>query len=322
MLILLSGVQLPFILLAFCLFGSYVCASIIANDENCANPPITCTNENIKSESNHRNHIRTTKLSKSMPAFIEAPCKGIFSKISNKKLKIKNNHEMSILKQPPSSLINHYVCPPTSLEALRKRYGTNQDYWGDWNAAQTRSFYKQQLPKALQIDGALGLSLQQRAEIASANRHALRLYCRERCHLPARMIAKLYDGVRHLHVFGTWKSDGMDWSEVKQKYAMEAKAKGYESEEEILLFVYERIVERASVTNALFDEISNSKKTPPKDRNQIVFSVMKSIYDAPKIQQSIVSTCPSDNSSELEQPKFSFKLSTINSVIPKLFSMM
>lgn len=54
----------------------------------------------------------------------------------------------------------HYACPPTSLESLRKRYGTRQSLWGEWSNSETRSFYRTQLPRALQIDGALGLTLE------------------------------------------------------------------------------------------------------------------------------------------------------------------
>ena len=122
----------------------------------------------------------------------------------------------------------HYTCPPTSLEALRQRYGTSRSLWGEWSNRETRNFYKTQLPLALQskcfsfvtsheidylpsliVDGSLGLSLQERAELASACRHALRIYSRERCHLPGRILARLYDGLRHMHDFGYWSQDGM-----------------------------------------------------------------------------------------------------------------
>lgn len=48
------------------------------------------------------------------------------------------------------SMSKHYACPPTSLAALRKRYGTRKSIWGEWSASQTRQFYKSQLPKALE----------------------------------------------------------------------------------------------------------------------------------------------------------------------------
>jgi hypothetical protein len=47
-------------------------------------------------------------------------------------------------------MAQHYVCPPTSLEMLRRRYGERRSLWGDWSPAETRQFYKTQLPKALQ----------------------------------------------------------------------------------------------------------------------------------------------------------------------------
>lgn len=59
------------------------------------------------------------------------------------------------------------------------------------------------------VDGSLGLSLQERAELASACRHALRIYSRERCHLPGRILARLYDGLRHMHDFGYWSENGI-----------------------------------------------------------------------------------------------------------------
>ena len=152
------------------------------------------------------------------------------------------------------------------------------------NAHETRLFYKQQLPKALSIDGALGLSLEERATIASANRHALRMYARERCHLPARVIARMYDGLRHLYIFGSWNSDGMTWEEVKLKYSDEAKKLGLQSDEEILLFVYNRIVDRSSVTNSQFDEIAKSLIDGSMDSNKALALLLKSILESPRLE--------------------------------------
>lgn len=157
---------------------------------------------------------------------------------------------------------NHYACPPTSVEALRKRYGSSKSVWGEWSNCDTRRFYKQQLPRALQIDGALGLSLEERAQLASAARHALRVYARERCHLPGRMIARLYDGIRHLQTFGYWSSTGMTWEEVLLKYQAQAKRQlGKDAtEEDILEFVYKRILEKSCESNAAVDEMSIKQK--------------------------------------------------------------
>jgi hypothetical protein len=75
-------------------------------------------------------------------------------------------------------------------------------------------------------------------------------------------------------MFGYWSSDGMSWNEVKEKYAREArKTLGEEVSEEIVaLYVYRRILDRASASNALFDEVAISG-----DREQYV-NIMNSIY--------------------------------------------
>ena len=85
---------------------------------------------------------------------------------------VNNSNSMEV----SDYLKNHYVIPPTTLESLRKRYGTNsyslthsltywltqslkgtrKSVWGEWSNAETRNFYKQQLPHALRVDGILG----------------------------------------------------------------------------------------------------------------------------------------------------------------------
>ena len=90
-----------------------------------------------------------------------------------------------------SQVSRHYACPPTQLHELRKRYGTNKNEWGDWSRQTTRAFYRTNLPRALQIDGALGLTLEERAKLASEARHALRIYARERCFLVGHLMHSL-----------------------------------------------------------------------------------------------------------------------------------
>lgn len=166
---------------------------------------------------------------------------------------------------PPVNHLNkpeyskHYACPPTSIESLRKRYGTRQSLWGEWSNAETRAFYRTQLPRALQIDGALGLTLEERAQLASEARHALRVYSRERCYLPGRVAARIYDGLRHFQLFGYWSCDGMNWTEVKEKYARDGRIQLGEgvSKEELEMFVYRKIVDRACATNAIFDHYAS-----------------------------------------------------------------
>lgn len=155
------------------------------------------------------------------------------------------------------SFSSHYTCPPTTVESLRKRFGRRRSLWGEWSSKETRQFYKTQLPTALQIDGSMGLSLEERAKLASQSRHALRIYARERCHLPGRLLARLYDGIRHLHDYGYWNQDGMSWEEVKFKYARQAHKELVDpSQEEVEMFVYRKIVDKACSTNVLFDKLS------------------------------------------------------------------
>lgn len=157
-----------------------------------------------------------------------------------------------------SKFTNHYACPPTSLDALRRRYGSSKSIWGEWSCTETRRFYRQQLPVSLRMDGVMGLSLEERARLAAEARHALRVYARERCHLPGRVVAMAFDGMRHWQTFGYVRWDGMTWPEVKAKYLRRARlALGPQaSPEELEQRVYELIVERACATNELMDSIA------------------------------------------------------------------
>jgi len=157
----------------------------------------------------------------------------------------------------------HYTVPATTIESLRQRFGEREGLWGGWSCGETRRFYRQQLPYSLRIDGALGLSLEERAVLAAEARHALRMYARERCILPGRVLAGLYDGLRHMAVYGTWASGGLTWEELKHKYTQEAYATlGDSADDELVaLFVYGRIVDKACMTNPLFDNLNDSSET-------------------------------------------------------------
>jgi hypothetical protein len=69
-----------------------------------------------------------------------------------------------------------YNFSQTSVAVLRKRFGSRKTLWGEWSNEETRAFYKQQLPRSLLEDGALSLTLKERAQLAAEARHALRLY--------------------------------------------------------------------------------------------------------------------------------------------------
>jgi hypothetical protein len=178
MILFFSGVSAPFFLLIFIAFGAYFTSSIIESEASeISTKPIrsysrTATHENIIS--------------------VES--------VSSNSNSVSRKFRRGVLNEKPS-LINHYACPPTTIEALRKRYGTRRSIWGEWSCSDTRRFYRQQLPFCLQIDGCLGLSLEERAQLAAQARHALRLYSRERCHLPGRLVKHLLVGISLLEHF-------------------------------------------------------------------------------------------------------------------------
>lgn len=58
---------------------------------------------------------------------------------------------------------------------------------------------------AWNVFGKGDLTLEEQARLASTARHAARLYARERCSLPLRVVAHLYDGLRHLKNYGTFR---------------------------------------------------------------------------------------------------------------------
>jgi hypothetical protein len=211
----------------------------------------------------------------------------------------------------------HHPLPATSVDDLRQRFGERQSLWGEWSCRQTRRFYREHLPYSLRIDGALGLSLEERALLATEARHALRLYARERCVLPGRILAALYDGVRHIIVHGSWRPVGLTWKELKNKYAREAYATlgGEANDELVALFVYERIVDRACTTNLLLDSLSDANESD-FDSDGKSFRVIGVLLEA--LRKRTTRTCrrlslsslPSSQSSHLSA------LSTVSSSPP------
>jgi hypothetical protein len=107
----------------------------------------------------------------------------------------------------------------------------------------------------------------------------------QRCHFLGRVAARLYDGLRHLHTFGYWSSDGMTWEEVKLKYTMEAKRILHQNttEEDIAIYVHKRILEKTCCTNALFNE---HFKTKSKFQFQIIIKLLFEIFRQYQVQIS------------------------------------
>ena len=229
--------MLPFIMLLLVFVGAYFTASIISSEA--VNAKSTVRKSSLMNRVLIKSTLKAPDPRLQYPEFEDDEFNDEYSNVNFKPL-----------------VSNHYTCPPTTIHSLRKRYGTRRSIWGEWSCAETRRFYKQQLPRCLQIDGALGLSLEERAQLAAEARHALRLYSRERCHLVGRLAAELYDGIRHYYIYGSWRTKGLTWSEIKEKYRKEAfLTLGPEACADLVdMYVYRRIIEKACSTNPLFDE--------------------------------------------------------------------
>ena len=114
---------------------------------------------------------------------------------------------------------NDWVQRYTSLESLRETFGSNKNkFWGDLDAASARRLYKTLLPKALLELVQAGVQPEDLAPLAYQARVAAKLYARERCHLPARIMANLYDGFRTLKRYGRFQPVGMSYEQVWEKY--------------------------------------------------------------------------------------------------------
>jgi hypothetical protein len=77
----------------------------------------------------------------------------------------------------------------------------------------------------------------------------------------------------------------MTWEEVKLKYTMEAKRKLHKgaTEEDIAMYVYNRIVEKTCCTNAVFDEAQKSGLRKSKWSWPMVLTLLKGIFALEKI---------------------------------------
>lgn len=107
----------------------------------------------------------------------------------------------------------------TDVQTLRKIFGTNKNkWWGDLDAETTRILYHTLLPRALIRLHAQGLEPEALAPLAYEARMAAKRYARERCRVPARMMAVAYDGLRHWRKYGKWSSDGLSWDQLWEKY--------------------------------------------------------------------------------------------------------
>jgi len=164
-----------------------------------------------------------------------------------------------------------------TVDDYRNRYGPRSNWWGDFTSSETRTLYHSLLPKSLSdLESKMEMSLEDRAKVASMSRHAAKLYARERCTLPGRVVAQLYDGFRTLKTLGKWSPSGLSWEDVWLKYKNEVlsefgdKLTPTELNERICL----KILEKSCKTNELFDSANGLREFKP-DPSTLLLSMLR-----------------------------------------------
>lgn len=155
----------------------------------------------------------------------------------------------------------------TSIDVLRQSFGTNRNkFWGDFDTKTTRKLYHTLLPRALLGLYEAGLWCPtDLAPLAFEARLAAKKYARERCVLPGRIMAMIYDGYRSWRSWGTWSVEGMSWEQVWNKYETQILEEYMEDnqghvdleelQEEITARICVRILERSCITNEQVDKL-------------------------------------------------------------------
>ena len=150
----------------------------------------------------------------------------------------------------------------TSVEALRETFGANENkLWGDLQASTARRLYKTLLPRALLDLSQLGVGQLQPhdlAPLAFQARLAAKLYARERCTVPARMAATLFDGFRQFCRYGTFQGHGMTYDQIWTKYStklLEEASSSSSTTASSSTDVCLKILERSCVSNSGVDAL-------------------------------------------------------------------
>lgn len=202
-----------------------------------------------------------------------------------------------------------------TLEGLRSTFGSNRNkFYGDLDVTTTRKLYISLLPTAVcELVLDVEVRPEELAQLAFEARKAAKLYARERCHIPARLLANWYDGFRALKRYGRFQTEGMSYDQVFDKYyrrsTMERSLSlphngtdGREhsrsslqknraadtdewTEEDIVTQTCMKILESACRTNPLIDRMTLSEKRNRNRRNHN--SELKSREKLEKIAQTL-----------------------------------
>lgn len=187
-----------------------------------------------------------------------------------------------------------------TLDGLRATFGSNKNkVYGDLDAATTRRLYKSLLPTAVcELVLDVEVRPEELAQLAFEARKAAKLYARERCHVPVRLLANWYDGFRALKRYGRFQTEGMSYDQVFDKYYQRSALERSPSlcrnitnekepalyrnkktrdgddgssewtEEDIVTQTCMKILESACRTNPLIDKMTLSKKGNMSDNEK------------------------------------------------------
>jgi len=176
-----------------------------------------------------------------------------------------------------------------TLDGLRETFGSNRNkFFGDLDATTTRKLYKSLLPTAVcELVLDVDVRPEELAPLAFEARKAAKLYARERCHVPARWLAKWYDGYRQWKTYGRFQIEGMSYDQVWDKYYQRSTSErrsrqrirarerrdgddNYNddnwTEEEIVALTCLKILESSCRTNPLVDQMTLGKRAEKKNK--------------------------------------------------------
>jgi hypothetical protein len=174
-----------------------------------------------------------------------------------------SKEEPFVLLPAPSNCPHKASSVETSVESLRKRFGTNHNkFWGDLDAKTARRLYKTLMPSTLLPLVQTGVKPQDLAPLAYQARVAAKLYIRERSRVPARIAATLFDGFRQFRRYGRFNTHGMSYEQVWQKYRKvildDCEKEGSSSgltEEDVAAQICVKILEKSCSTNRYIDRL-------------------------------------------------------------------
>jgi len=178
-----------------------------------------------------------------------------------------------------------------TLDGLRETFGSNRNkFFGDLDAATTRKLYKSLLPTAVcELVLDVDVRPEELAPLAFEARKAAKLYARERCHVPARWLAKWYDGYRQWKTYGRFQIEGMSYDQVWDKYYQRSTSErrtrqrnleherrdgddNYDddnwTEEEIVAQTCMKILESSCRTNPMVDQMTLGKRKRAEKKNK------------------------------------------------------